>query len=106
MHKKSVKAEAKRPERDFVALNIAACKSGLTTAQEQTQFRSINDMRRKPPEIEPRVQKPTFPDGMTFGISTRRDQKIRYHVDQSYTTLTDHLRHSLNYWRTDTSKDG
>jgi len=71
LHKKSVKAEAKRPERDFVALNIAACKSGLTTAHEQAQFRSINDIRRKPPEVEPRSQKPIFPDDMTFGIATR-----------------------------------
>ena len=71
-HKKSVKKEIKRPERDFIALNVASCKSGLTTAQEQSQFRSINDIRRKPPDVEGRRSRTMdFPEDVTFGISTR-----------------------------------
>lgn len=72
IHKKSVKKEVKRPERDFVALNIAACKSGLTTAYEQSQFRSINDIRRKPTDVEGKRSKTlNLPEDITFGISTR-----------------------------------
>ena len=65
-------ASRKIAERDFIALNKSAVQSGLTTAQEQTQFRATHDIRRR--DESERISSrsaPQFPRDMVFGISTR-----------------------------------
>ena len=59
-------------ERDFIALNKASVQSGLTTAQEQQQYRATHDIRKKD-DSERTASKSTmkFDDEMAFGISTR-----------------------------------
>lgn len=59
-------------ERDFIALNKAAVNNGLTTAQEQVQYRATHDIRRK--DNTGRTSRKDilkFSDDMTFGIPTR-----------------------------------
>lgn len=60
------------PDRDFLALNKAAVQSGLTTAQEQQQYRATHDIRKKD-DSERMASKSTlkFDEDMVFGISTR-----------------------------------
>ena len=59
-------------ERDFLALNKAAVQSGLTTAQEQQQYRATHDIRKKD-DSERMASKSTlkFDEDAVFGISTR-----------------------------------
>ena len=66
-------APKKEAERDFIALNRAAVECGLTTAQEQAQFRATHDIRRRDEEEENKTSsaKTKFPTDMVFGISTR-----------------------------------
>ncbi len=61
----------KIPERDFIALNKRAIDSGLTTAQEQAQYRATHDIRRKEDIKSPKNTASAFNEDMTFGISTR-----------------------------------
>lgn len=63
------------PPRDFIRLNKAAVKSGLTTAQEQFQYRAIHDFRQKPKSSGKRRTKSVPPD-IVFGISTRPSTPI------------------------------
>ena len=59
-------------ERDFITLNKSAVQSGLTTAQEQMQFRATHDIRRRDDsERKSSRSNPKFPADMIFGISTR-----------------------------------
>jgi len=59
-------------ERDFITLNKSAVQSGLTTAQEQTQFRATHDIRRRDDSDRKSSQSNSkFPADMVFGISTR-----------------------------------
>ena len=59
-------------ERDFIALNKASVQSGLTTAQEQQQYRATHDIRKKD-DADRTASKstPKFDEEMVFGISTR-----------------------------------
>ncbi len=61
----------KVPERDFIALNKHSIDNGLTTAQEQAQYRATHDIRRREDSTTPKNTALTFSDDMTFGISTR-----------------------------------
>jgi hypothetical protein len=63
----------KEPERNFIALNTRSVQCGLTTAQEQTQFRATHDIRRRDDEERKKASsaKIRFPPDMVFGISTR-----------------------------------
>lgn len=61
-----------KAERDFITMNKAAIQSGLTTAQEQQQYRATHDIRRRD-DSERKLSKNTLktdPD-MAYGISTR-----------------------------------
>lgn len=59
-------------EKDFISLNKSAVQSGLTTAQEQAQFRATHDIRRRDdPERKSSRNSTKFPPDMVFGISTR-----------------------------------
>ena len=58
-------------ERDFIALNKAAVSNGLTTAQEQAQYRATHDIRRRDDSVTSRKSTLKFNSDMTFGISTR-----------------------------------
>ena len=72
-HRPTFSATSKKmAERDFLALNKAAVQSGLTTAQEQQQYRATHDIRKKD-DSERMASKSTlkFDDEMVFGISTR-----------------------------------
>lgn len=65
-------APKKEAERDFIALNKASVECGLTTAQEQSQFRATHDIRRRDDEDRQSSTSQTkFPQDMVFGISTR-----------------------------------
>ena len=60
------------PEKDFIALNKMAAQNGLTTAQEQSQFRACHDIRRRDKDRDSQLAKSRYPpEGMTFGVSTR-----------------------------------
>ena len=59
-------------ERDFIALNKAAVNNGLTTAQEQAQYRATHDIRRRDDsDMTSRKSTFKFDPEVTFGISTR-----------------------------------
>ena len=71
------KSAKKVAERDFIALNKASVQSGLTTAQEQAQFRATHDIRRRDEsECVSSRSKPVFPPDMVFGLSTRPSTPI------------------------------
>ena len=73
VHRPAFSATRKKmAERDFLALNKAAVQSGLTTAQEQQQYRATHDIRKKD-DSERMASKSTlkFDEDMAFGISTR-----------------------------------
>ena len=58
--------------RDFIALNKASVQSGLTTAQEQQQYRATHDIRKKDDSDRTASKStPKFDEEMVFGISTR-----------------------------------
>lgn len=59
------------PGKDYIALNILAAQSGLTTVQEQSQFRACNDIRRRDKKREETSSKPHPPKDITYGIQTR-----------------------------------
>ena len=63
--------QKKVAERDFIALNRASVQCGLTTAQEQAQFRATHDIRRRDDADRSTAATPKFPSDMVFGISTR-----------------------------------
>lgn len=68
----SASAPKKLAERDFIALNKAAVQSGLTTAQEQQQYRATHDIRlRDDSERTSSQSKSKLQQEMAFGISTR-----------------------------------
>ena len=59
-------------ERDFIALNKASVQSGLTTAQEQQQYRATHDIRKRDDSDRTASKStPKFDEEMVFGISTR-----------------------------------
>ncbi|CAB1320266.1 unnamed protein product, partial [Coregonus sp. 'balchen'] len=75
-------APARRPEKDFVALNREGVKSGLVTAKEHYQYRATHDRRRAAPArrgshvpVPPRIPRDT-----TFGISTRTVSQVNVNV--------------------------
>jgi len=74
-------------ERDFITLNKSAVQSGLTTAQEQTQFRATHDIRRRDDSDRKSSQSNSkFPADMVFGISTRQRMHdiLLYHFAVSF----------------------
>lgn len=73
VHRPTLSATRKKmSERDFLALNKASVQSGLTTAQEQQQYRATHDIRKKDDsERTASRSTPKFDEDMTFGISTR-----------------------------------
>ncbi|XP_063792836.1 cilia- and flagella-associated protein 77 isoform X1 [Pseudophryne corroboree] len=72
-HWRSVEAKAhqRKLERDFVALNREAVKSGLVTAGEHQTFRNTHNIWRPVHEGHVKPQDLHLPPGMTFGISSR-----------------------------------
>ena len=70
--KGSLATQNQTPEKDFIALNKMAAQNGLTTAQEQSQFRACHDIRRRDKDRDSQLAKSRYPpEGMTFGVSTR-----------------------------------
>lgn len=62
----------KKAPRDFIGLNKGAVQAGLTTAQEQFQYRATHDMRRKDSGNEKTSLKvKRIPPTMVFGIPTK-----------------------------------
>ena len=57
-------------QRDFITLNKVAVKNGLTTAQEQFQFRAIHDFRLQSKHSGKRRTR-SVPPNITFGTCTR-----------------------------------
>ena len=105
-------------EKDFISLNKSAVQSGLTTAQEQAQFRATHDIRRRDdPERRSSRSSTKFPPNMVFGISTRcvGVYVVSFPVHSSPVmcnhmfpppTPADLQLLYLNSWSTATRKDG
>ena len=68
-HSKKGRIKEDIPEKDYITLNILAAQSGLTTAQEQSQFRACNDIRRRDKDKDIKKSHPA--KDMVYGIQTR-----------------------------------
>ncbi|XP_064396134.1 cilia- and flagella-associated protein 77-like [Halichondria panicea] len=73
----------KIPQRDFIALNKRAICSGLTTAQEQTQYRATHNIWRRDDTMTSEKNTPKFSE-MTFGMSTRPSTPIFDLMENKY----------------------
>ncbi|XP_063792837.1 cilia- and flagella-associated protein 77 isoform X2 [Pseudophryne corroboree] len=88
-HWRSVEAKAhqRKLERDFVALNREAVKSGLVTAGEHQTFRNTHNIWRPVHEGHVKPQDLHLPPGMTFGISSRPSTPIMDLIEHRYQHL-------------------
>eukprot|EP00118_Oscarella_pearsei_P020338 m.220005 g.220005 ORF g.220005 m.220005 type:complete len:238 (+) comp39934_c1_seq1:66-779(+) len=76
---------ASKMPRDFISLNKAAVKKGLTTSQEQFQFRAMHDVRQKPRVSAVRRKRTqSVPSDVTFGIVTRPSTPIYDLLEHKY----------------------
>lgn len=73
---------SKQP-RDFISLNKFALANGVTTAQEQTDFRANNDIRQREPRSFRDIPK-SAPTNVTYGISTRPSTPINELLEYRY----------------------
>ncbi|XP_062515661.1 cilia- and flagella-associated protein 77-like [Corticium candelabrum] len=72
-------------QRDFITLNKVAVKNGLTTAQEQFQFRAIHDFRLQSKHSGKRRTR-SVPPNITFGTCTRPSTPISSLLENRYQT--------------------
>ncbi|XP_065830291.1 cilia- and flagella-associated protein 77-like [Oscarella lobularis] len=76
--------EPKMP-RDFISLNKAAVKKGLTTSQEQFQFRAMHDVRQRPRASGRVARTKSMPStDITFGTTTRPSTPIYDLLEHKY----------------------
>ncbi|KAM4695794.1 cilia- and flagella-associated protein 77 [Rhinophrynus dorsalis] len=78
------KAHQRKLERDFMALNRDAVKSGLVTAAEQRAYRNKHQIWRAINEGHIKLQSLNVPPDMTFGISTRPSTPINDLIENKY----------------------
>ncbi|KAE8582611.1 hypothetical protein XENTR_v10020187 [Xenopus tropicalis] len=81
------KTRLRKLERDYVALNREAVKSGLVTAHEHQVYRNHHQIWRPLHEGCTKPQGLNLPTNMTFGISTRPSTPIGDLLDHRYQRL-------------------
>lgn len=88
---KDTKAREERYKlvRDFIALNKAAAQSGCVTTKENSNYRALNDIRRKIKigggfDGDLSRSKVNFPPGMTFGQPHRPSTPINEVLEHKY----------------------